>query len=136
MTIAFYYALDVVSQSVFGATFDTMRNPTNRWMAKSLERGNRFMYLQLAWPKLFEWLAPFVDVNRLAYPEFSEESKLFLELCHSHIQKGREKASPSIYDLMEAEKPANVSQAELYVDAFSFMRGGKFCNDERSETPY
>ena len=85
------------------------------------------MYLQLAWPDLFTWLSPFVDIDRLTYPEYHEESKMFLDLCHSHLDKGqRSEGVTSIYDLMKADKPEEISQAELYVDAFSFMRGGEW----------
>ncbi|CAK4030450.1 cytochrome P450 like [Lecanosticta acicola] len=124
--LAFYYALDVISQSTFGKRFETMRNPRHRWMCKHLERGNRHMYLQLAWPRLFKVLAIFFNENRLTYPEYHEESKMFLNLCHSHLEEGlkRKGQGEPIYELMKADQPKEISQDELYVDAFSFMRGG------------
>lgn len=109
---------------MFGEKFQTLQNPTNRWMTTSLERGNRHMYLQLAWPTLFQILGLFINVESLSYPQFFEESKMFLELCERCIAQGSEKQKDSIFELMKAELPDDVSDEELHVDAYSFMRGG------------
>ncbi|KAH7084151.1 cytochrome P450 [Paraphoma chrysanthemicola] len=122
--IGFHYALDVISQSVFGENFKTLQDPTNRWMTASLERGNRHMYLQLAWPTLFHILGLFIRVEVLSYPEFFKESKMFLDLCERCIVQGSAKMKSSILQLMKAELPEEVSDDELRVDAYSFMRGG------------
>lgn len=120
----FHYALDVISQSMFGENFKTLQDPTNRWMTTSLERGNRHMYLQLAWPTLFQILGLFMNVEALSYPQFFEESKMFLDLCKNCITQGSAKQRSSILQLMKAEVPDDVTDEELHVDAYSFMRGG------------
>ncbi|KAH6641977.1 cytochrome P450 [Boeremia exigua] len=122
--IGFHYALDVISQSVFGESFNTLQDPTNRWMTASLERGNRHMYLQLAWPTLFHVLGLFMRVELLSYPQFFKESKMFLTLCENCIKQGKAKLKSSIYQLMKAELPDDVTNEELDVDVYSFMRGG------------
>ncbi|KXS97939.1 hypothetical protein AC578_3403 [Pseudocercospora eumusae] len=120
----FYYALDVISQSVFGDSFKCMYEATNRWMAESLERGNRFMYLHLAWPSLFQILGLFVDVEPLAYPQYHQESKMFLDLCKKSRERGILREQGSIFNLMKNDLPKGVSDEELESDAYSFMRGG------------
>lgn len=122
--LGFHYALDVISQSMFGEKFNTLQDPTNRWMTTSLERGNRHMYLQLAWPFLFQVLGLFMNVELLSYPQFFKESKMFLDLCESSITQGNAKQKSSIFRLMKAELPDDVTDNELHVDAYSFMRGG------------
>lgn len=103
-----------------------MQDPINRWMTTSLERGNRHMYLQLAWPTLFHVLGLFMRVELLSYPQFFEESKMFLTLCENCINQGGAKLRSSIYQLMKAELPDEVTDEELNVDAYSFMRGGMY----------
>lgn len=124
MTPGFYYALDVISQSIFGERFQTMQDVNNRWMTTSLERGNKHMYLQLAWPDLFKRLGLFVDVELLTYPQLYQESKMFLDLCQKSLEAGKLGERESIFGLMKAELPKEVSNDELHVDAYSFMRGG------------
>lgn len=109
---------------MFGETFNTLQDPTNRWMTTSLERGNRHMYLQLAWPSLFQILGLFMNVELLSYPQFFTESKMFLDLCESCITQGRVKQKSSIFQLMKSELLEGVTEEELHVDAYSFMRGG------------
>ncbi|KXT13498.1 hypothetical protein AC579_8638 [Pseudocercospora musae] len=120
----FYYALDVISQSVFGYSFRCMHEISNRWMAESLERGNRFMYLHLAWPFLFQTLGLFLDVEPLAYPQYHQESKMFLDLCEKSRERGRTNERGSIFEFMKSDLPKEVSDEELQSDAYSFMRGG------------
>jgi hypothetical protein len=122
--LGFHYALDVISQSMFGEKFNTLQDPTNRWMTASLERGNRHMYLQLAWPSLFQILGLFMSPELLSYPQFFKESKMFLELCENCITQGSAKQMSSIFQSMKAELPDDVTDDELHVDAYSFMRGG------------
>ena len=122
----FHYALDVISQSMFGETFKTLQDPTNRWMTTSLERGNRHMYLQLAWPTLFQILGLFMNAEVLSYPQFFKESRMFLDLCENCITQGSAKQRSSIFQLMQAELPDDVTDEELHVDAYSFMRGGAY----------
>ncbi|KJX93675.1 cytochrome P450 like protein [Zymoseptoria brevis] len=122
--LGFYYALDVISQSIFGESFRTMEDPTHRWMTVSLERGNRHMYLHLAWPSLFQRLGLFLDVEPLTYPQFRRESRLFLELCENSLALGTMGSKSSIFAMMKRELPKGVTDEELHVDAYSFMRGG------------
>ncbi|KAI8933010.1 hypothetical protein NX059_009659 [Plenodomus lindquistii] len=122
--VGFHYALDVISQSMFGEKFNTLQDPTNRWMTESLERGNRHMYLQLAWPSLFQILGLFINIESLSYPQFFKESKMFLDLCERCITLGSSKKEGSIFQLMKADLPDDVDDDELHVDAYSFMRGG------------
>ncbi|CAK1366757.1 unnamed protein product [Cercospora beticola] len=122
--VAFYYALDVTSQSMFGEKFQTMQDPTHRWMTESLERGNRHMYLQLAWPSLFRIIGYFMEAERLSYPQFHEESKQFLDLCEYCLSQAELKEKRSIFGLMKAELPDDVNDDELHVDVYSLMRGG------------
>ena len=110
---------------MFGASFDCMRDTTNRWMAPSLETGNIYMYLQLAWPGIFQWLTPWID--HLAYPDFNTDSTKFFKLCQNAIKRGSEPEQESIYSLMLADLPKGVSREECEVDAYSFMRGGELC---------
>lgn len=102
-----------------------MQNHTHRWMTTSLERGNKHMYLQLAWPSLFKTLGIFVDVELLTYPQLYKESKMFLDLCENSLAQGKLGNRGSIFQLMKSELPKDVSDEELHVDAYSFMRGGK-----------
>lgn len=108
---------------MFGASFKCMRDGTNRWMAPALETGNRYMYLQLAWPSIFQWLTPWLD--HLAYPDFHSDSKKFLELCQNAIKHGADGEHESIYGLMLADLPDGIPQEECEVDAYSIMRGGE-----------
>lgn len=94
-------------------------------MTVSLERGNKHMYLQLAWPSLFRTLGLFVDVELLTYPQLYQESKMFLDLCEKSLDQGKLGKKESIFGLMEDDLPKGVSEEELHVDAYSFMRGGE-----------
>jgi hypothetical protein len=47
---------------------------------------------------------------------------MFLELCEESLALGEK---GSIFAIMKSELPKEVTDEELHVDAYSFMRGGE-----------
>lgn len=84
------------------------------------------MYLHLAWPTLFSWLRRFFDTTILTYPRYHADSRLFMNLC-GHLSSQVEDRPPNaMLALMRMASPMSMSDEEVRLEAFSYIRGGQF----------
>lgn len=129
LTLAFHYALDVLSQSVLGVSFGLLEDAKHHWLTGSLMSGNIHMYLQLAWPALFSRLRRICDVTLLTYPRYHEDSRRFAHLCRTTAIQVEERPPNATLALMMTAAPTSVPMHDVHLEAFSYIRGGNvpFC---------
>lgn len=120
-----------MSHTVLGSSLDLLISHKNRWLCRSLLNGNRHMYIQMAWPRLFEVISIFVEPSRLTYPNYVKDSEKFLEIMDQTIKSmstdrgTRTDPVCNVLDYMRCEAIGDGTDDEVKTEAFSLLRAGE-----------
>jgi cytochrome P450 len=134
MTVqAYFYSLDVISDLIFGQSLGLLKKPDFRWLVQALADGNRYMYLQFAWPEVLKSrLAFWVNPSRWIFPSMSRESESFARLSSYFREQRRSMAGgmQSRKDITAALEAAvnpsgqRMTEHEIWTEALMLLRAG------------
>lgn len=131
---AYFYSLDVISDLIFGHSFGLLKKPDYRWLTHALADGNRYMYLQFAWPEILKSkLASWVNLSGWIFPAMVSEGEAFARLS-CDFQKLRRSTATStkprgditsaLEEAVDPKTRTKMAEHEIWTEALLLIRAG------------